>query len=105
MAKITAAKHLRVRYIIGLGLLALVVTGSFLAKQYAISVQHNLSELVKLSGQQSGLVNRIGYLSLVMITTNDDENYANAKLQLQQTIDELESAYEFYRTLMCGHAS
>ena len=93
MAKITAAKHLRLRYIIGLGLLALVVTGSFLAKQYAISVQHNLSELVKLSGQQSGLVNRIGYLSLVMVTTNDDENYANAKLQLQQTIDELESAH------------
>ncbi|MDH3858597.1 MAG: ATP-binding protein [Gammaproteobacteria bacterium] len=93
MAKITAARHLRVRYIIGLGLLALVVTGSFLAKQHAISVQHNLSELVKLSGQQSGLANRIGYLSLVMITTNDDENYAHAKTQLQQNIDEMEAVH------------
>ena len=93
MAKITAARHLRVRYIIGLGLLALVVTGSFLAKQHAISVQHNLSELVKLSDQQSGLANRISYLSLVMITTSDDENFASAKSELQQSIDELETAH------------
>ena len=99
MANITAVRHLRVRYIIGLGLLALVVTGSFLAKQHAISVQRNLSEIINLADQQSGLANRIGYFSLVMITTDDSESFANAKLQLGQTIDEMQRVHE---TLLHG---
>lgn len=94
MANIKAVRHLRVRYIIGLGLLALVVTGSFLAKQHAISVQRNLSEFINLADQQSGLANRIGYFSLVMVTTEDKENFANAKLQLGQTIEEMQRVHQ-----------
>jgi hypothetical protein len=99
MANIKAVRHLRVRYIIGLGLLALVVTGSFLAKQHAISVQRNLSELINLGDQQSGHANRIGYFSLVMVTTDDKENFANAKLQLGQTIEAMEQVHQ---TLLHG---
>ena len=99
MANIKAVRHLRVRYIIGLGLLALVVTGSFLAKQHAISVQRNLSEFINLADQQSGLANRIGYFSLVMVTTDDKENFANAKLQLGQTIEEMQRVHQ---TLLHG---
>ena len=99
MANIKAVRHLRVRYIIGLGLLALVVTGSFLAKQHAISVQRNISEFINLADQQSGLANRIGYFSLVMVTTDDKESFANARLQLGQTIEEMERVHQ---TLLHG---
>ena len=99
MANIKAVRHLRVRYIVGLGLLALVVTGSFLAKQHAISVQRNISELINLADQQSGHANRIGYFSLVMVTTDDKENFANARLQLRQTIEEMERVHQ---TLLHG---
>ena len=99
MANIRAVRHLRVRYIIGLGLLALVVTGSFLAKQHAISAQRNISEFINLADQQSGLANRIGYFSLVMVTTDDKENFANAKFQLGQTIEEIERVHQ---TLLHG---
>ncbi len=101
MANIKAVRHLRVRYIVGLGLLAFVVTGSYLAKQHVISAQRNFAELINLAEQQSGLVNRIAYLSLVMLTTDKDANIASAKSQLGQAIQKMERVQQI---LLLGSA-
>ena len=54
MENVKAVRLLRIRYIVGLGLIALLVTGSYLTKQRVIAEQHNFAELINLAGHQSG---------------------------------------------------
>lgn len=59
MENVNAVRLLRVRYMIGLGLIALLVTGSYLTNQRVIAEQNNFAELINLSGHQSGLAHRV----------------------------------------------
>ena len=90
MENVKAVRLLRIRYIVGLGLIALLVSGSYLTKQRVIAEQRNFAELINLAGHQSGLAHRIAYFSLEMITTDSTDNFSNAKAQVGRTITEME---------------
>ncbi|MDH3449266.1 MAG: ATP-binding protein [Gammaproteobacteria bacterium] len=94
MEYVKAVRQIRIRYILALGLIALPVTGSYLAMQRVISEQRSFAELVSLAGHQSGLANRIAYFSLLMATTDDEVNYAEAKSELGRSIDNMKMAHE-----------
>jgi signal transduction histidine kinase/CheY-like chemotaxis protein len=94
MENVNAVRLLRVRYMIGLGLIALLVTGSYLTKQRVIAEQNNFAELINLSGHQSGLAHRVAYFSLEMITTDDAESFLNARTQVGKTITKMEQVQE-----------
>ena len=94
MENVKAVRLLRIRYIVGLGLIALLVTGSYLTKQRIIAQQHNFAELINLAGHQSGLAHRIAYFSLEMITTDNADNFSNARVQVGRTISKMEQAQE-----------
>jgi len=94
MENVKAVRLLRIRYIVGLGLIALLVTGSYLTKQRVIAEQNNFAELINLAGHQSGLAHRIAYFSLEMITTDEADNFFNAKTQVGQTIARMEQVQE-----------
>ena len=94
MENVNAVRLLRVRYMIGLGLIALLVTGSYLTKQRVIAEQNNFAELINLSGHQSGLAHRVAYFSLEMITTDDAESFLNARTQVRKTIAKMEQVQE-----------
>jgi len=94
MKNVKAVRLLRIRYIVGLGLIALLVTGSYLTKQRVIAEQNSFAELINLAGHQSGLAHRIAYFSLEMITTDEADNFFNAKTQVGRTIAKMEQVQE-----------
>ncbi|MBW9257152.1 MAG: EAL domain-containing protein [Candidatus Thiodiazotropha sp. (ex. Lucinisca nassula)] len=94
MQNLTAAKSLRIRYIVGLTAIALLVTASFLSMQRVISDQRNFSGLINLAGHQSGLSNRIAFFSSQMATTEDEEEFSIARSQVGRTIHKMETAHE-----------
>ena len=99
MENINAVRLLRIRYVIGLGLIALLVSGSYLTMQQAISKQRIFADVINLAGHQVGLANRIAYFSLIMITTDDETEFATAKSQVGRTVQKMEQVHD---TLLNG---
>lgn len=98
MPNIAAVTSLRIRYIVGLTVIALLVTASYLAMQRIISEQRNFARLVNLAGHQSGLSNRIAYFAGLMATTDNEEDFAMAKSQVGRTIHKMRATHQFLRT-------
>jgi len=92
-----AKKSLRLRYIIGLGAIALLVTGSYYTVQKIVSKQRNYSELVILASHQSGLASRIAYFASIMTTTDDDTEFNMARSQVGRTIHKMETNHHVLR--------
>ena len=86
MDKNKTAGSLRIRYILGLTLIALLVTGAYLSMQRIISEQRNFASLISLAGHQAGLANRIVYFSLRMATTDDKLDFNTARSQVRRSI-------------------
>jgi len=68
-------KTLRLRYIIGLSLIAILVTSSFITMKHVVSRQGDFSRYINLAGQQTGLTNRISFFVSVMATTIDESEF------------------------------
>jgi len=101
MPSLKAVKSLRARYIMGLTLIALLVTASFMTMQRIVSEQRNFSQLVNLAGHQSGLSNRIAYFASLMATTDDEDEFHMARSQVGRTINKMLDAH---RVLYKGDA-
>lgn len=90
MARILKTIHnLRLRYLFGLSLIALLVTASFLTMQRVVSEQRNFSSVINLASHQASLVNRISYFANIIATTSDEEEYVTAKSQIGQAISKI----------------
>ncbi len=94
MKEIAAVRSLRVRYIIGLGVIAFLVTASYLSLQAIISKQENYSRVIFVAGQQNGLANRIAHFAGQMVYTTDWEEYATLHAQLGRAINRMQLAHE-----------
>jgi hypothetical protein len=96
-ARHTTVRNLRIRYIIGLSVIALLITASFITMQRVISEQSNFSSLINLAGHQAGLANRISYFASLMVTTKDEAEFDMARAQVGRTINKMRSAYGLIR--------
>lgn len=97
MIKLTTARSLRVRYLIGLSAIALLVTTSFLTMQHVVSKQRNFAQIVNLAGQQRGLVNRLAYFASQMATTDHQADFDQARAQVGRTINRIEDNHRLLR--------
>lgn len=90
-------RSLRLRYIVGLSVIALLVTASFITMQRVVSEQKGFAALINLAGHQSGLTNRIAYFSNLLATTDDETDFDMAKAQVGRAINKMRSAQEIIR--------
>ena len=97
MKKYVVVKSLQIRYIFGLGTLALLTTISYFTMQSIVSQQRNFSQLVNLASHQSGLVNRIAYFSGLMATTDDLNEFNMAKSQVGRTVNKIKKNQHILR--------
>lgn len=97
MQSLNTGKNLRFRYIIGLGVIALLVTTSFLTMQHLVSNQREFSSIINFASHQSGLANRIAYFVSLMATTEDESDFLMARSQLGRTIKKMENAHYILR--------
>jgi hypothetical protein len=88
---------LRLRYIFGLSVIALLVTTSFFTMQRVVSEQRNFSSLVNLAGHQAGLAHRISYFASLMAITEDETEFNMAKSQVGLTIHKMRTAHQTLR--------
>lgn len=91
------ARSLRARYLIGLTVIALLVTASFMTMQRVVSEQRNFARLVNLAGHQSGLVNRVAYFASEMAATDDPDEFEKARAQVGRTINRIQDAHRLLR--------
>ena len=89
-----AVRQIRIRYLLALALIALLVTGSYVSMQRIISEQRHFGELISLAGHQAGLANRIAYFSLLMVTTDDEQQFETARSQVERTIRRMREAHQ-----------
>ncbi len=97
MKPIQTVHSLRFRYVVGLSVIAILVTASFITMQKVVSEQRNFSSLVNLAGHQSGLVNRIAFFTTLMSTTTDEAEFDMARAQVGRTLNKIRSSYQLLR--------
>jgi PAS domain S-box-containing protein len=90
-------KILRIRYIIGLSVIALLVTASFITMTHVVSKQRNFSSLINLAGHQAGLSNRISFFVSLMATTDDEFEFNMARSQVGRAIHKMQVDFNFLR--------
>jgi diguanylate cyclase (GGDEF)-like protein/PAS domain S-box-containing protein len=89
--------RLRLRYVFGLSAIAILVTTSFFTMHYFISKQRDFSQLINLAGHQAGLTNRIAYFASLMVTTDDETEFNQARSQVGLTIHKMQAAHKALR--------
>jgi diguanylate cyclase (GGDEF)-like protein len=97
MTKPLAVTSLRLRYIVGLTMIALLVTASYLTMQRIVSEQRNFARIINIAGHQSGLSNRIAYFAGLMATTDDETDFNMARAQVGRTIHKMAEAHRILR--------
>lgn len=97
MSSFVPERSFRVRYVIGLTMIAFLVTASYFTMQQIIAAQRNFAAMVNLAGHQSGLSNRIAYFAGLMATTDFEDDFEMAKAQVGRTIHRLETAHRILR--------
>jgi len=89
-----AVQNLRIRYVIGLSVIALLVTASWLTLQTVVAKQENFSEIINMASHQRGTAERIALFSMTMATRSDPDDYATARAQLGRAISTLERTHK-----------
>ena len=84
-------------YLLGLLAVAILSTVSHSAMQWVVAEQRHYTALVKLAGQQSGMVSRIAFFASVMATTDDHAEFASAKSEVGLSINMLKRADRILR--------
>jgi diguanylate cyclase (GGDEF)-like protein/PAS domain S-box-containing protein len=97
MTRFIAARSLRIRYIIGLLMIALLVTASYVTMQRIVSEQGDFARIINLAGHQSGLSNRIAYFAGLMATTEDPTDFNMARAQVGRTVHKMERVHKVLR--------
>ncbi len=80
-------KSLRIRYLFGLGFLAVLVASTYLVMVNAIERQQHYGRVIHYAGEQIGLVNRIAFFVQVMATTEDEDDFDLARAQIGRAIN------------------
>ena len=93
--------NLRIRYAMGLSVIALLITASYITMQKIVSKQQDFYRVVNLAGHQSGLTSRIAYFSSLMATTEDEEEFGMAQAQIGRSINKMKSVH---KSLLNGDA-
>ncbi len=93
MEKQSAVKILRIRYLVGLGLIALLVSASHLTIQQVVAAQRDYVAVVNLAGHQAGLVHRIAHFSRLMASATNPQSFEAARAQLGRSLDKIERAH------------
>ncbi|THB70576.1 MAG: EAL domain-containing protein [Desulfobulbaceae bacterium] len=88
---------LRLRYIIGLSVIGLLVTASYITLQHIVSEQREFARLVNLAGHQAGLSNRIAYFASTMATTDDEAEFTMARGQIGRAINQMQTVHHTLR--------
>ncbi len=101
MGESRAVRSLRFRYIIGLSIIALLVTSSWVTLQTVVARQEFFSKLVNIAGHQRGNADRIALFAVSMATAADEDEYEIARSQLGRVIFQLERSH---RLLLEGDA-
>jgi len=91
---------IRTRYQVALTLIAALATTAYLTLQGAATQQRQLTLLVEMIGQQSGQAQRIAYLSLLLMTTADNQGFSRARAELGRSIGTLRQLHETLRAEM-----
>lgn len=89
--------NLRLRYIAGLSIIAILITSSFFMMQKVISDQRNYANIISMAGHQAGLVNRIAYFSSLMAISDDATEFDMAKAQVGRTSNKLRTTHHILR--------
>ncbi|MEE4242505.1 MAG: EAL domain-containing protein [Desulfopila sp.] len=97
MGKLKRVNGIRLRYVLGLSVIAILITASFITMQKVVSDQRDFSSLVNLAGHQAGLSNRIAYFSSLMATTADEAEFEMARAQVGRTINKMKAAHTILR--------
>ena len=93
MMQSNTIRNLRLRYILGLSVIAFLVTASYITMQRVVSKQRDFAKLINLASHQSGLTNRIAYFSSLMASTSDESEFRIARSQVGRTIHKMKSAH------------
>ena len=101
MPEFSEVRNLRRRYILALSTIAVLVSGAWLGMQIIVDKQRNFSQLVRLSGEQSGLSDRIAHFAAQMVSTTNEDDFMVAKAQLGRAISAMEASHKI---LMYGDA-
>lgn len=91
---------IRTRYLVALALIAALATTAYLTLQWAATQQRQLTALVEMTGQQSGQARRIAFLSLLLMTSADNQRFSTAKAELGRSIGTLRQLRETLRAEM-----
>ncbi len=94
MQEFKAVRNLRIRYLIGLSVIALLVTASWFTLQTVVAKQANYSKIVNIASHQRGIAERIALFSMTMATAGSQEDYETANAQLGRAIGTLERAHQ-----------
>ena len=94
MEKIRAERLLRVRYLIGLGLIALLVTGAYATMSLVLAEQRNFARLINYAGHQSGLANRIAYFGMMMAHADGDTAFEAARAQVGSSMQQMQRVHQ-----------
>ena len=87
------AAILRLRYIIGLAVIALLVSASWVTLHTIVSRQENFSNLINIAGDQRRLSERIALYTLTMAVTDDETEFRTARSQLGRAVNALRQAH------------
>ncbi len=93
MEKQSAVRILRIRYLVGLGLIALLVSASHLTIQQVVAAQRNYASVVDLAAHQAGLVHRIAHFARLMASASNPQSFEAARAQLGASLDKIDQAH------------
>ena len=80
-------KSIRIRYMVGLGALALLLTSIYWLMNNIIERQENHVQVIELAGNQVGLANRVAFFVGQMATSPSEEEYAIAREQVGRAVN------------------
>ncbi len=93
MEKQTAVKILRIRYLVGLSLIALLVSASHLTIQQVVAAQRNYAAVVNLAAHQAGLAHRIAHFARLMASASNPQDFAKARNQVGSSLEKIGRAH------------
>jgi len=94
MNEFKTVQNLRFRYLIGLSLIAVLITSSWVTLQTVVAKQENFSKIINIASQQRGIAERIALFSMTMATADDPDDFATAHAQLGRAINALGKYHE-----------
>lgn len=87
-------KAITIRYVIGLGLIALLALAGYTLLQRVVTTQESAAAVVNVSGRQRMLSQRIGLFSLRYVNSQTPEERQISRAALEEAVDLFETSHE-----------